>query len=255
MHTRIRTAAVGVSGLLTLSALAAPAAQAAPADAAASDTTISDVVVNGGKSIVLGSSGKATVTVKMTVSDPSGISDAGGILYHGQDVTHNDWGVVLPICGKHPQATYTCSLTDTVDAVKNAHAGTWKIWAYANGIDGDYIQKDPAKTFKVLRAAQLSANAAPEPVKKGATITVTGTLTVANWETHKYGGYRSQKVALQFRKTGTKNYVNVKGITSSSTGSLKTTVKAASDGYWRFTYAGSPTAAPVTSTGDYVDVR
>ncbi|MGW2938629.1 hypothetical protein ACWDA7_44265 [Streptomyces sp. NPDC001156] len=43
--------------------------------------------------------------------------------------------------------------------------------------------------------------------------------------------------------------MNVKGITSSSTGSLKTTVKAASDGYWRFTYAGSPTAAPVTSTG------
>lgn len=170
---------------------------------------------------------------------------------------------MLPSCGEHAVTTYTCTLVlkSTSDyrhfgVSKNSQAGTWKMWAYANGLNnGNYVQIDPAKTFKVLRATKLSANAAPEPVKKGRTITVTGSLTLANWETHKYGGYAGQKVALQFRKAGTTNYVNVKGITSSRTGSLKTTVKAAQDGYYRFNFNGSPTAAPVAAAGDHVDVK
>jgi hypothetical protein len=47
----------------------------------------------------------------------------------------------------------------------------------------------------------------------------------------------------------------VKSDTSSSTGSLSTTVKAASDGYWRYVYGGSSTSPAVTSTSDYVDVQ
>ncbi|MET9875504.1 calcium-binding protein [Actinacidiphila glaucinigra] len=262
MHMRIRSAAVVAVGALALSALALPAVQAAPA-AAPGGTRISNVIVNGGKSIVVDSSGRASVTVKLTASDPDGISDAGGILYHGKDVNHDDWGVVLPSCGEHAVTTYTCTLVlkSTSDyrhfgVSKNSQAGTWKMWAYANGLNnGNYVQIDPAKTFKVLRATKLSANAAPEPVKKGRTIRVTGSLTLANWETHKYGGYAGQKVALQFRKAGTTNYVNVKGITSSRTGSLKTTVKAAQDGYYRFNFIGSPTAAPVAAAGDHVDVK
>ncbi|SCG03211.1 hypothetical protein GA0115259_108213 [Streptomyces sp. MnatMP-M17] len=264
MRMRIRSAAAVVVGASALSALALPAVQAAPAapaDDVQGDTQISNVIVNDGKSIVVGSSGKASVTVKLTASDPNGISDAGGILYHGTDVNHNDWGVTLPSCGEHLVTTYTCSfaLKSTSNrhfgVSKNAQAGTWKMWAYAIGADGDYRFRDPAKTFKVLRATKLTANATPEPVKKGKTITVTGTLTRANWESHKDIGYGSQSVALQLRKAGTTNYVNVKGIKSSSTGSLKTTVTASADGYYRFTYAGSATAGAVSATGDYIDVR
>ncbi|MFF3876854.1 calcium-binding protein [Streptomyces sp. NPDC001978] len=264
MHVRIRAAAALATGAVALSALVVPAAQAAPdgpADVVAGDTKISNIVVNGGKSIVVGSSGRASVTVTMTVSDPNGISDAGGILYHGTDVTHNDWGVILPSCGQHLVSTYTCSFNlkansdRPFDVIKNSHAGTWKMWAYANSPDGDYIQRDPAKTFKVLRAAKLTANATPEPVKRGKPITVTGSLTRANWETLTYNGYGSQPVVLQFRKAGTSGYVNVKGIKASSTGALKTTVTASVDGYYRFSYAGSATTAGTSSAGDYIDVR
>ncbi|QXE38651.1 calcium-binding protein [Streptomyces sp. GMY02] len=255
MYTRTRSTlavATAVTGALALSVLTVPAAQA---DIVYGDTRISSVVVNGGKPIVLGVSGRTPVTVKMTVSDPKGISDAGGILYHGTNISRNDWGVILPICGKHAVPVYTCTLNDTFDAIKNAHAGTWKMWAYANGMDGHYIQKDPALTFKVLRATKLTVNAAPEPVKKGKPITVTGSLTVANWETHKAVGYGSQKVVLQFRKAGTTKYVNVKTITSSSKGALKTTVGASADGYWRLAYAGTTSTAAATAAADYVDVR
>ncbi|MFE4831960.1 calcium-binding protein [Streptomyces sp. NPDC056672] len=276
MRTRIRSAAAVVVGASALSALALPAVQAAPAGPSApvgpagpagpaddvqGDTQISNVIVNDGKSIMVGSTGKASVTVKLTASDPNGISDAGGILYHGTDVNHNDWGVTLPSCGKHLVTTYTCAFALKSTSArhfgvsKNAQAGTWKMWAYAIGADGDYRFRDPAKTFKVLRATKLTANAAPEPVKKGKTITVTGSLTRADWEGHKDIGYGSQSVVLQFRKAGTTNYVNVKGIKSTSTGSLKTTVTAATDGYYRFTYAGSATAGAVSATGDSIDVR
>ncbi|MEU1299411.1 calcium-binding protein [Streptomyces shenzhenensis] len=258
---RIRSAAAAVVGALALSALALPTVQAAPADDVQGDTRISDVIVNNGKSIVVGSSGRTSVTVKFTASDPNGISDAGGILYHGTDVNHNDWGVTLPSCGQHLVTTYTCTFTlksnsdRPFDVTKNAQAGTWKMWAYALGADGDYRFTDPAKTFKVLRATRLTADASPEPVKKGRTITVTGTLTRANWESHKNIGYGSQSVALQFRKAGTTKYVHVKNTRSSSSGSLKTTVTASTDGYYRFAYAGSSTAGSTSAPGDYIDVR
>ncbi|WP_327180293.1 hypothetical protein OG599_14350 [Streptomyces sp. NBC_01335] len=40
-----------------------------------------------------------------------------------------------------------------------------------------------------------------------------------------------------------------------STGALKTTVTASADGYWRWTFGGTPTTGTATATGDYVDVR
>ncbi|MEU6340112.1 calcium-binding protein [Streptomyces sp. NPDC046977] len=260
MHKRIRAAAVVGVGALALSALALPAAQAAPA---AGDTNLYNVSVNDGKPIVIGSSGIASsVTVKMTAFDRNGLNDISGILYHGTDVNHHDWGVSLPSCGKHAVTTYTCTIvlksTDVYrhfGVNKNSQAGSWKMWGYALGADGDSIQKDPAKTFSVLRGTKLTVNAAPEPVKKGKTITITGTLKQANWESHLDVGHSNQFVALQFRKAGTTKYVDVKGTRSSVSGYLKTTVHAAADGYYRFAYKGTPTAAPVVTAGDYIDVR
>ncbi|SNS73819.1 hypothetical protein SAMN05216252_10893 [Actinacidiphila glaucinigra] len=277
IHMRIRATVAAVSGALALSALAVPAAHAdgtahgfsfpsltkrtaAPADDAEGDTTISSVVVNAGKPVVLGTTSKLTVKVTLTANDPSGIYDADALLYHGTYPNAVDGAETsVKACGAKNAATYTCTLTYSFTSketvYKNGLAGTWKVAAYAVGQDGDFVEKDALKTFKVLRTSKVTVNAAPEPVKKGRTITVTGSLTLANWETHKYGGYAGQKVALQFRKAGTTNYVNVKGITSSRTGSLKTTVKAAQDGYYRFNFIGSPTAAPVVAAGDHVDVK
>jgi hypothetical protein len=108
----------------------------------------------------------------------------------------------------------------------------------------------------VLRDAALTVNASPEPVAKNKTLTVTGKLSRADWETlGGFHGYVGQKVRLQFRKKGATTYTTVKTVTTNSTGNLKTTVKATTDGYWRYSFAGSTTTATATAGGDYVDVR
>ncbi len=92
-------------------------------------------------------------------------------------------------------------------------------------------------------------------MKKGKTLTVTGKLSRANWETGTYKGYAGQPVKLQFRKKNSKTYTTVKTVRTNNTGALKTTVKASADGYWRYTFAGTSTTPAVTAAGDFVDVR
>ncbi|GAA2950943.1 DUF5707 domain-containing protein [Streptomyces enissocaesilis] len=275
---RIRATVAAVSGALALSAFAAPAAQAedapkpdslsafagqAPADEIVGDTKITNVVVNGGKAIVLGTTAAKTYTVSVTATDPSGIEDAYVDLWHGASAEEADnW--LLPneeaaTCTASSATTSTCKLTITVDPqidlYENSFAGTWKVTAAALGKDGDMIWKDAYKTHQVQRYAKLTVNASPEPVVKGKTITVTGKLSRANWETSAYAGYTKQPVKLQFRKAGTSTYTTVKTVTSSSTGDLKTTVTAASDGYWRYSFAGTSTTPAISAGGDYLDVR
>ncbi|MGW5635221.1 hypothetical protein [Streptomyces sp. NPDC003832] len=151
----------------------------------------------------------------------------------------------------------------------NADAGSWKGAALALAENGQdplaedyditkvgYADQGGLGSTLVQRNAKLTVDAAPEPVKKGKTITITGKLTRANWETNKYSGLPSgQSVVLQFRKAGTTAYTNVKGIKTTTGGALKTTVKADVDGYYRFTYAGITSTAPVSAAGDFVDVQ
>ncbi|MFI6727479.1 hypothetical protein [Streptomyces atratus] len=106
-----------------------------------------------------------------------------------------------------------------------------------------------------MRQATLSINATPEPVKKSKSLTVTGTLKRANWDTSKYSGYTKQRVQLQFRDKRSSGYKTVKTITSDRSGHLKSTVKAVKGGYWRYVFAGSTTTAKVVSQADYVDVK
>ncbi|MET7762183.1 DUF5707 domain-containing protein [Streptomyces sp. NPDC005393] len=285
MHMRATMAAATVSGALALAAFAVPAAQAdqgaARPDAASrfgiqsskagfratgatAAPTISKVTINGGKDIVVGTTSSKTVTVSVTASHPSGISDAFVDLWHGTDPDNDFDGYLVPnedeaTCTASSATTSTCELTITVDPqadLVNSLAGSWHVTAGALAGDGsDYYWNDFYGTARVQRLSKLTVNASPEPVKKGRTITVTGALTRANWDTSAYAGYTNQSVKLQFRKAGSSTYSTVKTITSSSTGSLKTTVTASTDGYWRYAFAGTSTTPAVNATGDFVDVQ
>lgn len=252
-----------VTGALALSAVAVPAAQA---DSAVGDTKITKISVNAGKDIVVGTTEKKTVTISVTATDDSGIKRATAMLWHGSDfdaengidgsaVPSADWGS----CTVVDATTSTCKITVVVDPKKNIYgnilAGKWKVWALAQGNDADKVQKNEAGSAYVKRASRLSTNASPEPVKKGKTITVTGALTRANWDTSKYAGYTSQSVKLQYKKKGASSYTTLKTVKSGSAGALKTTVTASADGYFRYSFAGTSTTPTVTATSDFVDVR
>ncbi|MBM7436847.1 calcium-binding protein [Streptomyces sp. HB132] len=285
---RIRATVAAVSGALALSALAVPAAQAgdravpsldkptaaevfgvtkaplARSRAAVAEPVISKVVINGGKDIVLGTTASKKITVSLTASHPSGITDAYIDLWHGSDVETDVDGWVIPNedvanCTNSSATTATCKLTITIvpgqDLYMNALAGTWHVTAGALAGDDSFAYDDYFSKARVQRLSKVTVNAAPEPVKKGKTITVTGKLSRANWETGTYKGYAGQSVKLQFRKKTSSTYTTLKTIKSSSTGELKTTSTASVDGYWRYSFAGTSTTPTVTAAGDFVDVK
>ncbi|AEN11615.1 MULTISPECIES: DUF5707 domain-containing protein [unclassified Streptomyces] len=284
---RIRATVAVASGALALSALAVPAAQAdggrswtpdlgltAPQQAPAKermaaraltvngDLKITKAVVNGGKPIVVGTTAPKKVSVVVTATDDSGIADVATALWIGGDIESDDsfgfpQNEKKASCKAVNATTSTCTLTVTVDPgwLINSDATTWKVAVAALSKDGQDVDNTAFAKTKLQRLSKLTVNAAPEPVKKGKTLTVTGKLSRANWETGTYKGYAGQSVKLQFRKKNSKTYTTVKTLKTSNTGTLKTTVKASVDGYWRYTFAGTSTTPAVTAAGDFVDVK
>ncbi|PTH88199.1 hypothetical protein C9J60_15170 [Streptomyces sp. A244] len=274
MKTGRRTAAVAtLVGALGLSVLNAPAAQAAD-----TGITVSDIVINKGKPIVVGTTQTVEPPINFNIVLPSGYStsdpsryDAYPFLYRGTIKTAADTGENFIQPG-----SYTCYETDSKHARcegnlyidphpsqehvdSNSDATTWKVgvslrlWKADGGLKTGELETRSA-TAQLKRAAKVTTNATPEPATKGKPITVTGKLTRANWSTKKYDAYSGRTVSLQFRAKGTDTYKTVKKATTSSTGGLKTTVTASVDGYYRWVYYGNSTTGVATGAADYVDV-
>ncbi|WP_199552359.1 hypothetical protein [Streptomyces sp. N35] len=242
--------------------------------------TFSGVKINNGKPIVAGISNKVSVPVTYTMTHAAGLDVTKDDFVSALDIyrgtydnpenvlTGDDWGVCTAKSATVASCTARIDILPDVE-LWNADATGWKAVVYAvdfNGqdpADPDFDQsqvgvseKDQAATTKLQRFSKLTVNASPEPVRKGKTITVTGDLTRANWDTGAYAGYSSQPVQLQFRKKTSSTYTTVKTVKSSATSrKLSTTVTASVDGYWRWNFAGTSTTPAVKTAGDFVDVR
>ncbi|MBT2511909.1 hypothetical protein J7I98_40435 [Streptomyces sp. ISL-98] len=255
----MRAASIGalLAGALVLSGSALTAAPAA--FAAETGVEIKKVSVNGGKAVVFGTSRTESFTISVTASDDSGISHSGHRFFGIDREVGDDYWTYhgTPTCTADSATTSTCKLTvrleSDIDLPRNTLAGPWNVNVQVTAKDGDYYG-EVYGTHPVQRRSTLSANASPEPVTKGKTITVTGKLARANWDRYIYAGYTNQSVRLQFRPKGSDTYTTVKTVTTDGTGNLKTTVTAASDGYWRWNFAGTSTTPAVKAAGDYVDV-
>ena len=229
-----------------------------------------------------------TLTASATGAAPVDVSSTGfftGVdLYRGSaaDPANDLSGDDAPTCRVTSSTRSTGSTTGLVttescqgsidvhpqDELQVADAGAgWHavVWAMdLNGQDPGSKDFDPDKTGEaertglaapaVQRHSRLTVNASPEPVAKGRTVTVTGSLTRANWDTHTYAGYTVQPVRLQFREKGGSAYTTLKTVTTDGHGNLRTTFKASADGYWRYSFAGTPTTPAVSAAGDYVEV-
>ncbi|MGA4837844.1 calcium-binding protein [Streptomyces sp. G45] len=253
MQHRTRLAVLGSALAVAAVGFAAPGAVAVDGDLKIDKITVSD-----GKPIVLGTSAGKTFKVAVTATDDSGIKAAEDITLYGPDTNYAmPTGAVK--CEASSATTSTCTATFTLDPdtdfFDNSPAGTWYVDAFLVANDDDSLLAQKAASFKVQRAAKLTVNASPEPVKKGKTLTITGALTRANWSTQKYAAYGSQSATLEFKKKGATAYTAVKTVKADSRGNLKTTVKASVDGSYRYVFAGNSTTGAVKATGDAVDVR
>ncbi|MBL1081887.1 hypothetical protein JK359_07805 [Streptomyces actinomycinicus] len=234
------------------------------------DVSFSDFKIT--KAIKVGTTSKVTtwVTYKLThAADIDVTGDSvltGPLIYRGSaEQPENVQGGQNPAtCVDVTATTATCKgpidinprETDAEVKLRNTQAGTW----HGGGLAMDFENDKSAVQFGlgstlVQRNSTLTVNASPEPVTKGKTLTVTGKLSRANWEDHKYHGYTGQSVKLQFRKKGSSTYTTLKTLRTDSTGNLKTTAKATADGYYRFSFAGTTTTPAVSAAGDFVDVK
>jgi hypothetical protein len=165
-----------------------------------------------------------------------------------------------------------------VDLEFSADGKTWtqRGGAYANG-NGDFTISATAGTDGYWRIHHLSLtyenrdsisgsdyvdvkyrtsiasfNAAPEPVAKGKTITVSGTLQryVSAW-----GPLGGKTVYIYFRPYKATAWTYMGVATSDKYGKWHRGFTASRDGTWYAKYKGSDTYLPVTTGGDYVDVR
>jgi hypothetical protein len=221
--------------------------------------------VNDGKAITLGATSTVKVKATYTVTHPATVSMSdvltGPVLYRGDSAKYADTQVASDdpgTCTKVDSTTANCSATITVPAreLYNSDAGTWKKGGVAvDRKTGADTWRTGLGTLPVRRAARLTADAAPDPVRKGRTVTVTGRLTRADWPHGTWVAFGGRPVELQFRKAGGSTYTTVKTLTASATGALRTTVTAGSAGSYRYRFAGTSTTSAVTSKADYVDVR
>ncbi|MFF4400411.1 hypothetical protein [Streptomyces sp. NPDC001480] len=288
---RIRATVAAVSGALALSAFAVPAAQADAssyrAEAAAAvahaasgktaftATTAADLNVTFSnfkiaKAVKVGTTNHVATSVTYTLTHGADVDITsedfanGPFIYKGSEDAPDNvlFGDAPATCAATSATTATCKGDIDIypgpddEELLNSDAGTW----HGGALALNYTTEDTAAQFGlgttlVQRYSKLTVNASPEPVKKGKTITVTGKLSRANWETHKYAGYTNQSVQLQFRKKGSSTYTTLKTIKSDSTGNLKTTTTASVDGYFRYSFAGTSTTPAVNATGDFVDVQ
>ncbi|MFI5977984.1 hypothetical protein [Streptomyces sp. NPDC051452] len=276
---RIRATVAAVSGALALSVLAVPAAHATGTSGTpyTLDASFSNLKI--ASAIKVGTTNKVSTTYTYTLTHGSSVDIAASDFYTDAYLYRGSFdapsktleGDGYATCKVVTSTTATC--TGTVDIhpgdheLKNADSGSWSVGAEAIAFNGqDQENPDMSKvgfndhggmaTTLLQRYSKLTANAGPEPVVKGKTLTTTGQLSRANWEDGLYHGYTVQSVKLQFAKAGTSTYSTVKTVTSdSSYGNLKATATAQYDGYWRFSFAGTSTTPAVNSTADYVDVK
>jgi hypothetical protein len=146
---------------------------------------------------------------------------------------------------------------EVFNPLSNREAGAKDV--IVSTVSADFVESEKvfADGFSLLRRTTWQSgtfNASPEPVKKGAPVSITGRLLVADWTNEKYVPYAGRSISVQFR-TPTGGYATVKKVTTDKNGWVRTTVPATTTGVWRVSYGGNTVAGPSLTVGDAVTVK
>lgn len=118
----------------------------------------------------------------------------------------------------------------------------------------DYAEPSVSGTDYIdvrYRTKILDFNAAPEPVNKGGTVTVMGSLYR---ETDRWKPYASKTIKFYFLPRGSSTWTYLGSQNTDGLGRFRKGFRASKDGTWR-AYSGATTSYIKTYRDDYVDVR
>ena len=159
--------------------------------------------------------------------------------------------------GQEGFPSFTCDGTERTQVVTlDAKDGTFENGSAELGlIFGDVTTGVPTFQHVTLEGladpraeVAISVNATPEPVKKGRTITVKGTVT------RDGKAYSKKKATLYFARDN-REATKVRTVTTSSKGALKTTVKASRSGTFFWVTGSTSKTQQGTSGVDRVKVK
>lgn len=134
-------------------------------------------------------------------------------------------------------STVTAATSSTTGALRASapanHSGQYR-WTYGN------VSSATASSWVHKNQVRLRAvTASPKPVAVGRAVTVTGQLDVRAWDVSgAWFAYAGRTVALQYRRSGTTQWVTRKSISSSARGGLFARTTARHSGYYRWFCAG-----------------
>lgn len=250
---RRRSVILAVAGAVAAAAVAMPSIATSPSRG---DTRITSVVVNGGRSLVLGIGGRTTFTVAITATDDSGIRSVDPVGVWGPK-----YGLlkVSPMrCQKLSATTSICTGSVVVHTsghqVWNDEAGTWFVDARANANDGDDFRGGNLGGFSLKRDARLTSPA-PAAAAPGQPLTLTGWFARASWDDGRYYGYGDVQVRLEFRPDGSDTWTTVRTVEPDISGVLSTTVTPARSGTYAWYFPGDKWSGPAYSARHHVSAR
>ncbi|MCH7232629.1 hypothetical protein L0U85_17485 [Glycomyces sp. L485] len=147
--------------------------------------------------------------------------------------------------------------------IDNGHAGTWWLSVTAvprdtdwyGGVPQDAVTEHNLARVTIKRESRLSADANPEVVSPGRSVSVIGWLEFADWHSGGYIGEPGRPVRLVFRAEGSPTYRYLDDLTTFSDGLAIGIAEAVEDGWWFLAYSGSATTSWVYSPADYINVR
>ncbi|MFG2851838.1 hypothetical protein ACGFZ9_14365 [Streptomyces mirabilis] len=141
--------------------------------------------------------------------------------------------------------------TFNLDGYVSVPKGYWRL--YSEG-SSDY-QPGYSNSVHFNRTATriTGFNAGPEPVRKGHTVTTTGTLQKLSGT--KWVAFGKQRVYILFQAKGKKSWTSLGSVKADSRGRFTARFTAKQDGTWVGVYLASGSYVDAESYHDYVDVR
>ncbi|MFH9478376.1 HtaA domain-containing protein [Streptomyces anulatus] len=136
----------------------------------------------------------------------------------------------------------------SVTAVKD---GTWRA-RYAGTADRAAAVSSSDNVDVKLRTAVSGFNASPEPVRKGRTITVKGTLRSLDGTWKSASG---QSVIILFKADGSSKWSKLATVRTNGKGVFSKGFTAKKDGTWKAQFKATSSRLGTIGSGDRVDVR
>jgi hypothetical protein len=132
--------------------------------------------------------------------------------------------------------------------------GDLGVWRIDTTVYAGSQHSGPSGSITVKGASSLSADAGPEPVRKGHRLTVKGALRHLN-AAGKLSGYAGQKVTIYLRPLGSHKSYRLGTAATDRNGNYSYKLYAARSGSFRTIWAGTGLYVAAASSEDYVRVR